>query len=194
VPVANAKDRFSSRVDDYVRWRPSYPRAAVDLLRRAAHLGPESVVADVGAGTGIFSRLLLETGARVFGVEPNAPMNQRKHTPFNRDYEIMLNRLAPDYANVRESDRAAESTIRDFFAPSVPSFASFDNEQTFDDEGLRGRLASSSYVPPAGHPLYEPILQELSRLYRLHAKDGRVTVAYDCIVWYGPLTRSARSA
>jgi SAM-dependent methyltransferase len=113
--------------------------------------------------------------------------NQRKDTPFNRDYEAMLGRFAPDYANVRESDRAAEPKIRAFFAPTVPELASFDNAQTFDEDGLRGRLASSSYAPRPGDPLHEPILQELARIFRAHARDGRVTVAYDCIVWYGPL-------
>jgi ubiquinone/menaquinone biosynthesis C-methylase UbiE len=37
-------------------------------------VGPGRVVADVGPGTGIFTRLLLETGARVIGIEPNGPM------------------------------------------------------------------------------------------------------------------------
>jgi len=36
----------------------------------------DSVVADIASGTGIFTRLLLENGGRVFGVEPNADMRQ----------------------------------------------------------------------------------------------------------------------
>jgi len=69
-----ATERFSDRVDNYVRYRPSYPPALLDLLERECGLGPGAVVADVGAGTGIFSRLLLERGARVLAVEPNAAM------------------------------------------------------------------------------------------------------------------------
>jgi len=66
--------RFSNRVKDYVRYRPSYPAELIGHLRAHAGLGPASEAADVGAGTGIFTRLLLETGARVFAVEPNDAM------------------------------------------------------------------------------------------------------------------------
>lgn len=68
------KERFSERVDDYVRFRPGYPRELFDLLVRETGLGPGKVVADVGSGTGIFTRFLLESGCRVLAVEPNAPM------------------------------------------------------------------------------------------------------------------------
>lgn len=68
------KSRFSSRVANYVRYRPSYPTGAIDLLEIRCGLKPGSVVADVGSGTGILSRLLLDRGARVYGVEPNDEM------------------------------------------------------------------------------------------------------------------------
>jgi SAM-dependent methyltransferase len=66
--------RFSSRVQDYQRFRPGYPAGVVELLRNECGLSERSVVADIGSGTGIFSRLLLETGAEVIGVEPNLEM------------------------------------------------------------------------------------------------------------------------
>jgi SAM-dependent methyltransferase len=72
--VRDPKERFSDRVDDYVRFRPGYPPALLDLLASECSLGPGCSVADVGSGTGILTRLLLETGARVAGVEPNAAM------------------------------------------------------------------------------------------------------------------------
>jgi SAM-dependent methyltransferase len=68
--------RFSDRVEDYVKYRPHYPARVRELLDEKLGLGPESVVADLGAGTGIFSELLLDSGATVFAVEPNAPMRQ----------------------------------------------------------------------------------------------------------------------
>src|SRR5579883_614801 len=58
--------RFTDRVDLYVRWRPSYPQAALDVLP------PASDVADVGSGT--LTRLLLERGKHVYAVEPNDAM------------------------------------------------------------------------------------------------------------------------
>ena len=70
----HATERFSSRVEDYVRSRPSYPRAAIDLLATRCALSPAAVVADIGSGTGILTELLLESGARVIGVEPNDAM------------------------------------------------------------------------------------------------------------------------
>jgi SAM-dependent methyltransferase len=68
------KERFSNRVDDYVTYRPSYPAALIEKLTALAQLGPGRVVADVGSGTGILTGLLLATGARVIGVEPNTAM------------------------------------------------------------------------------------------------------------------------
>lgn len=74
--MTDATDRFSNRVADYVRSRPSYPAAAIDLLRTECGLGPGSRVADVGAGTGIFTVQLLEAGAHVVAIEPNGPMRE----------------------------------------------------------------------------------------------------------------------
>jgi len=70
-------ERFSSRVDDYARFRPSYPREVIRILERECGLTPNSVVADVASGTGLFTRLLLEHGNPVFGVEPNPDMRRR---------------------------------------------------------------------------------------------------------------------
>jgi SAM-dependent methyltransferase len=74
VPVRDATQRFSSRVNDYVRYRPGYPPEVIALLRSECGLTPESVVADIASGTGILTRMLLENGNRVFGVEPNSGM------------------------------------------------------------------------------------------------------------------------
>ncbi|HUL19598.1 MAG TPA: class I SAM-dependent methyltransferase, partial [Steroidobacteraceae bacterium] len=58
----------------YVRYRPSYPAAALELLQRRCGLAPGAVVADLGSGTGILTQRLLESGAQVIGVEPNEGM------------------------------------------------------------------------------------------------------------------------
>jgi SAM-dependent methyltransferase len=79
MPDFKSKERFSNRADVYVKHRPSYPQALVNSLVQKLPVGSlsSSIVADVGSGTGIFSRLLLENGFTVYGVEPNAPMRQR---------------------------------------------------------------------------------------------------------------------
>ncbi len=72
--MVKSTERFSSRVDNYVRYRPSYPPAAIELLQRRCGLNRRAVVADLGSGTGILTRLLLPCAAQVLAVEPNAPM------------------------------------------------------------------------------------------------------------------------
>jgi SAM-dependent methyltransferase len=76
MPVKDPTQRFSSRVDHYVRYRPGYPPEVLELLRQECGLTADSVVADVASGTGIFTRLFLENGNRVFGVEPNVEMRR----------------------------------------------------------------------------------------------------------------------
>jgi len=73
---ADAKQRFSNRVADYIRYRPGYPPAVLDHLRAECGLRANYVIADIGSGTGLLSKLFLEKGNRVFGVEPNAEMRQ----------------------------------------------------------------------------------------------------------------------
>jgi SAM-dependent methyltransferase len=68
--------RFSSRVDTYVRFRPSYPKQIAETLEQDCGFTRDSIVADIASGTGIFTKLLLEHGNRVFGVEPNADMRR----------------------------------------------------------------------------------------------------------------------
>lgn len=67
-------ERFTGRADAYARARPDYPQAVLDTLRERCGLGPGMTVADIGAGTGIFSRQLAQTGAHVMAVEPNDDM------------------------------------------------------------------------------------------------------------------------
>jgi SAM-dependent methyltransferase len=61
--------------ETYERGRPDYPRAAVALLADHLKLGPGSRLADIGAGTGKLTRLLVEASAgQVLAVEPMAGM------------------------------------------------------------------------------------------------------------------------
>jgi SAM-dependent methyltransferase len=71
---ANAKQRFSNRVADYVRYRPSYPSGVLSFLAEKCGLHSHHVVADIGSGTGLLSKLFVENGNHVYGVEPNAEM------------------------------------------------------------------------------------------------------------------------
>jgi SAM-dependent methyltransferase len=73
--------RFSGRAAAYEKTRPTYPRAVLDLLG----VGPETTIADLGSGTGIFSRLLLSSGATVYAVEPNAEMRAAAEAELGRE-------------------------------------------------------------------------------------------------------------
>lgn len=68
--------RFSSRVADYVRYRPSYPGEVIELLKKECALTSDSVVADIGSGTGLLAVLFLKNGNKVIGVEPNRKMRE----------------------------------------------------------------------------------------------------------------------
>jgi SAM-dependent methyltransferase len=66
--------RFSDRAADYVKYRPTYPAAALDAVLDG--LGPpgQLIAADIGAGTGISARLLGDRGVRVVAIEPGEGM------------------------------------------------------------------------------------------------------------------------
>ena len=66
--------RFSRTVENYVKYRPTYPQAMADFLVSQCSLGDESIVADIGSGTGRVAQLFLENGYQVIGVEPNDHM------------------------------------------------------------------------------------------------------------------------
>lgn len=78
----SSRTRFSSRVSDYVRYRPDYPPEVMRTLNEEFHLSPGATVADIGSGTGIFSQRLLDEGYRVWGVEPNAAMRSAAEEHF----------------------------------------------------------------------------------------------------------------
>jgi len=72
--MTDTVERFSNRVANYVKYRPDYPREIITYLKTNCGLTSESVIADIGCGTGISAKLFLENGNRVYGVEPNDAM------------------------------------------------------------------------------------------------------------------------
>ena len=67
-------NRFSDRVDNYVKYRPHYPAEIIDFLKVENIISENSVIADIGSGTGISAELFLKNNYKVFGIEPNEPM------------------------------------------------------------------------------------------------------------------------
>lgn len=74
--------RFSERVENYSKYRPGYPAALYAYLRAQAGLGEDHIVADLGSGTGLLSRLFIDRGHRVLAIEPNAAMRAAAEREF----------------------------------------------------------------------------------------------------------------
>jgi ubiquinone/menaquinone biosynthesis C-methylase UbiE len=70
----DSTQRFSSRVDNYVKYRPHYPKLIIDYLKEEIGLQSSFLVADIGSGTGILTELFLQNGNKTIGIEPNEPM------------------------------------------------------------------------------------------------------------------------
>ena len=94
----DSRQRFSNRVDDYVRYRPRYPAGAIDILSTEAGLRPESIIADIGSGTGFSAELFLQNGNSVIGVEPN------------REMRLAGEEFLASYPNFRSVNATAETT------------------------------------------------------------------------------------
>lgn len=125
--------RFSSRVDDYVRYRPSYPEAVVELLARECGLSAASTVADIGSGTGFLAQLLLDAGCRVIGVEPNGEM-RRAGDQFLAGYE--------KFSSV--GGRAEETGLADASIDLVTAAQAF---HWFDPAGTRAEFVRILRAP-----------------------------------------------
>src|ERR1700688_3362481 len=97
-------------------------------------------------------------------------------TPFLRDSEQLLLTYGTDYKEVRHERTTA--MIHEFFAPALSKERVHSLRQQFDYDSLAGRLWSSSYAPLEGHPSYVPMMQELQRIFRAHAKDDTVDFEY----------------
>jgi SAM-dependent methyltransferase len=72
----NPQERFSDRAENYAKYRPSYPAEAIDCILAGLNRTNSVIAADIGAGTGISSRLLADRGIKVIAIEPNKAMRQ----------------------------------------------------------------------------------------------------------------------
>ncbi len=115
-------ERFSNRVANYVKFRPDYPREIISYLESNCGLTHESLIADIGCGTGISSQLFLENCNTVTGVEPNAAMRQAAQD------------FLADFPGFRIVDGTSEhTTLPDAsldFVVAAQAFHWFDPEKT----------------------------------------------------------------
>ena len=120
-PMTTHLNRFSSRVENYIKYRPGYPAETLDILKQDCGLTEDSLVADVGSGTGILSELFLRNGNKVFGIEPNAPMR------------LAGEQLLKEFENFTSIDGAAEATTLEpqsvDFVTAAQAFHWFDTSE-----------------------------------------------------------------
>ncbi len=134
-PSSAPEQRFSDRVENYVRYRPSYPQEIIPLLQRETGLIPQSVIADVGSGTGISAELFLRAGNVVHAVEPNREMREAAE------------RLLAHFPNFHSVDGSAQATTlpdhRMDFIVAAQAFHWFNTPET--------RAEFTRILKPGGH-------------------------------------------
>lgn len=133
--MTNTVERFTNRVANYVKYRPSYPPEVLRFLQDELKLRSDSIIADVGSGTGISTKIFLENGNPVYGVEPNAPMR------------AAAEEFLRDFPNFRSVDGTSENTTLEDrsidFVTAAQAFHWFEPEQT--------RAEFKRILKPAGY-------------------------------------------
>ncbi len=162
--MVDPTERFTSRVEHYSKYRPSYPQEVVMYVERECGLSGESVIADVGSGTGILSELWLKKGCAVFGIEPNERMR--------KECELLLR----DYKHFTSVDASAEETT--LAAESVDFVTAGQAFHWFDQEAARKEF--SRILKPSGwvvliwnnrRTVGTPFLEKLERLLQTFGTD-----------------------
>ncbi len=182
-------ERFGNRVADYVHYRPDYPPALMAWLRRNCGVDAGQAVADIGAGTGIATRMFLEAGHPVTAVEPNGPMR-----------DALVRDLA-GFSRLRVVDGRAEATT--LADASVDVVAAAQAFHWFDPDAARAewrrilrpgglavvfwnsrRLAGSAFLEG-----YEALLRrygtDYSDVAERHPDDAAMQA------WFGPGLRAS---
>jgi SAM-dependent methyltransferase len=104
---------------------------------------------------------------------------------FLKEYEALLLHYGVGYPVIPEKD--IKENIRQLFLERGFTYRPFPNSQSFDYEGLEGRLLSSSYAPKADSPHYASMLTELKQIFDLHQKNGKIEMLYQTEVSFGHL-------
>lgn len=242
--MKDSTTRFSDRVDDYIKYRPSYPKEMIAILQKELDLFPSNPVADIGCGTGISSAPFLDNGNTVYGIEPNREMriasketlkkypnfiaiegsaeattlqdksvdlifcgqafhwfdkeNAKKEfdrilkpgghivlawnsrctkSGFQKEYENALFENIAEYKFVNHRNITSKE-ILGFFEPRIMKSFQISNKQSFNLEGLKGRLRSCSYCPKSGIS-YDKLMKQLEDIYHKYEKNGIIEFEYE---------------
>jgi SAM-dependent methyltransferase len=180
----DSKQRFSDRVENYVKYRPSYPEEALDYLCGTVGFGADSAVADIGAGTGIFSRLISPRVDTVFAVEPNMPMRQAA-TAAQKEF----NNIISVAASAEETALAGNSVD---FVTAAQAFHWFDRPRCKAEFGRilkPGGLVVLIWNSDIFGDDYEEIQKTYSSDYKNHSKKNLTDKDYEAF-FEGPVNRA----
>lgn len=98
----NSVERFSDRVENYIKYRPDYPFEIIEFLKKEIDLTSDKVIADIGSGTGLSALNFLKNGNQVIGIEPNEEMRKageiflKEYSKFSSQYGKSDNTNLPD--------------------------------------------------------------------------------------------------
>lgn len=156
--------RFSNRVANYAKYRPGYPPEVLDLFMREIGLTQESVIADIGSGTGLSTKPFLENGNTAYGVEPNEAMRQAAEE-YLKDFPRFIS-----HDGTAENTNLADSSID--FVIAAQAFHWFDADKTRDE--FRRILKPGGYVALIWNERQldtTEFLREYEKLLLKYAKD-----------------------
>jgi SAM-dependent methyltransferase len=105
-------------------------------------------------------------------------------------FEIAYDQLIVDHAidYVKVDHRNVDlKSIQKFFSPETCELKVFPNQQIFNDEGLQGRLLSSSYMPQKGDAGYEAMIKDLKTLFESYQENNEIQINYATKVYVGYL-------
>jgi SAM-dependent methyltransferase len=160
----NTVERFSNRVANYVKYRPGYPAEVIQFLKDQLGLTVDSVIADIGSGTGLSARLFLENDNTVYGVEPNAAMREAAEE------------YLKSFPNFKSIDGTSEATTLP--DESVDHLIAAQAFHWFEPEGTRNEfkriLKPDAYVSLIWNERQidsTPFLREYEQLLLKYGKD-----------------------
>jgi ubiquinone/menaquinone biosynthesis C-methylase UbiE len=121
-----------------------------------------------------FSRILKAEGSCAI------VWNQRKDSPFMKDYDSLLNAYCDDYREIRSARDDQRKLLEDFgFCLSTLAHREMSTMKQ-----LQGKILSLSITPDPQHPKFEPMLRSIEELFNKHEGCGQVCFEYDTLVYH----------
>lgn len=176
------ENKFDCKAELYAKCRSSYPTALVDMLYVESGA---NAVADIGAGTGIFTKCLAVKPWKVTAVEPNADMAEQFKFEVGDKAELLSapaeNTGLPDNSvGLVTAARSFHWFDEELFKAEckrilVPN-GCLDNSEVRDKESFIGEVLSKSCAPCEGTKLYNNFKVALSELFDRYSVNGVVTI------------------